>query len=106
MSFECTVCGIGGTVWTGSLFDCIGNEIVLRHRLFEYGSVGVCNNRAVIARSIQALDVNGSHCYSSQLNVIINSAMNNKTVTCLHDNGESETVIDTLKINITTGIIT
>ena len=108
MSFECTVCGVGATVWTGSLFDCGGyDEIVLRHSLFEYyGSVsGECNNGVVLARSIGVLGVNDSYCYSSQLNVIISSAMNNKTVTCLRDDGISVTVIDTLKINITTGII-
>ena len=54
MLFECTVCGVGATVWTGSLFDCIGGEILLRHRLFESVS-GKCNNGAVIARSIGVL---------------------------------------------------
>ena len=107
MSFECTACGGVATVWTGSLFDCGGyDEIVLVHIRFEYGSAsGECNNGAVLARSIGVLDVDGSNCYSSQLNVIISSAMNNKTVTCLRDDGISVTVINTLKINITTGII-
>ena len=105
LSFECLTCGEGGTVWTGSLFDCVGGAILLRHRQFESGSTaGVCNNGAVFARSIEVLDVNSSRCYSSQLSVIINSAMNNKTVTCLHTDVISETVIDTLKINITTGM--
>ena len=105
VTFECTVCGIlAATVWTGSLFDCAGGEILLRHRQFEYGSaIGECNNGTVVARSIGVSDVNGSYCYSSQLNVIINSVMNNKTVTCLQIYSTNVTVIDTLTINITTG---
>ena len=91
-------------MWTGSLFDCISGQIILRHRRFEFGfASGGCNNGAVTARSIGVLNVNGSLCYSSQLNFIVSSAMNNKTVTCLHDDSISENVIDTLTINITTG---
>ena len=104
MLFECTVCGGAATVWTGNLFECPGNTIVLRHQ--EYGSaIGECNNGAVIARSIGVLDINGSRCFSSQLTVTINIEMNNKTVTCLYSNGTTEPVVDALKINITTGII-
>ena len=107
--FECTVCGGAATVWTGNLFEseCAYASIVLRHSVFEYygSSSGECNNGAVIARSIGALDVNGSRCYSSQLTVTINIEMNNKTVTCVYNNGTTEAVVDALKINITTGII-
>ena len=106
LSFECTTCGEGATAWTGSLFDCASYDIILRHSQYEYNStIGECNNGAVIARSIGVLDINGSRCYSSQLSVIINSAMNNKTVTCLYLNRTSEIVIDTLRIDITTGIL-
>ena len=107
VTFECTVCGVGlATIWTGSLFNyCANDVIIFRHSLFDHGlAIGACNG-AVVARSIgvSESDVNGSYCYSSQLNVIINSVMNNKTVTCLHVDAISETVIDTLTINITTG---
>ena len=106
--YQCTACGAVATVWSGSLLQdaCIFSTIIiLRHSQFESGSAtGECGNGAVIARSIGVLDVNGSRCYSSQLSVIVNSAMNNKTVTCLHDYGISETVIDTLNIDITTGM--
>ena len=103
--FECTVCGAtAATVWTGNLFECPSADIILRHS--EYASVaGECNNGAVIARSIGVLDINGSRCFSSQLTVTINIEMNNKTVTCLYINSTTITVVDALKINITTGII-
>lgn len=108
--FECTVCGGAtlATVWTGNLFECAGNYITLRHSQYEYGSTASeCNSGpgAVIARSIGVLQINGSRCYSSQLTVTINIEMNNKTVTCLYVNITTEAVVDTLKINITTGII-
>lgn len=53
VTYECTVCGEGATVWTGCLFDCHSDEITLRHSLFVTDSAsGECNNGAVVARSI------------------------------------------------------
>ena len=43
MAYECTVCGKGATVWTGNLFECASNEIILHHRGFESGISGECN---------------------------------------------------------------
>ena len=65
MAYECTVCGIGATIWTGSLFDCIDDEILLRHRSYESGTVGQCNDGRVTAYSTGVSDVNGNHsvCY-------------------------------------------
>ena len=108
MAYECTVCGEGATVWTGSLFACASNEIVLRHRKFENVTVttaGECNNGAVTAHSIGTLgrSVKNSRCFLSLLNVSANTPANNKTITCLHVDGINETVIDTLTASFTTG---
>ena len=105
VAYECTVCGIGATIWTGSLFDCIGNEILLRHHSYESGTVGQCNDGRVTAYSTGVSDVNGSHsvCYSSQLRILVENDDSNKTVTCLADDGSAETVIGTASIHFTTG---
>ena len=102
IAYQCTVCGEGGTVWTGSLFDCTSNGIILRHRLLENGSAsgarGECNNRAVTAHSIGVLRENNTNCYVSQLHISMNTDINNKTVTCLHTFGPNETVVDTTNV--------
>ena len=104
--YECTVCGNAATIWTGSLFDCIGDEILLRHRSYESGTVGQCNDGRVTAYSTGVSEVNGSHsvCYSSQLRILVENDDSNKTVTCLADDGSAETVIGTVSILIATGI--
>ena len=101
VTYECTVCGEGATLWTGSLFGCDAHQIALRHSRFVNDSVsGECNNinGAVIARSIRVSVINTSQCYSSQLIVFASDEIigKNKTVTCLHFNGTNENVIDTL----------
>ena len=103
--YECTACGEGGTEWTGSLFDCASNGIILRHGQFEDGSAsgarGECNNGAVTAltaHSIGVLRENNTNCYISQLNISMNTDINNKTVTCIHVYGPGETVVDTKTI--------
>jgi hypothetical protein len=98
-------------VWSGSLFDCAGGEILLRHSQFSNSGsaiVGECNNGAVVAQSIGVnVDTNNSHsvreCYSSQLNISTNMAMNNKTVVCTHIDGIDISVIDTSTITFITG---
>ena len=93
-------------MWTGSLFNCAGtnNEIVLLHNQFESGRFGQCNDGAIVASITRVMDtISGSSCYISQLNFIVNCAMNNKAVICLHDNGTNDIIIDTLTVNITTG---
>ena len=103
MSYQCTVCGEGATVWTGSLFDCAGDEITLRHSQFVSGSIGECNDGAVIARSIGVKDTNGSCCYASQLSFTANSDHNNKTVTCLHISNINVTDVGSLSVFPVTG---
>ena len=102
IAYECTVCGEGATIWTGSLFDCTSNDIILSHRLFEDGSVsgarGECNNGAVTAQGIGVSRENNTNCYVSQLHISMNTDINNKTVACIHDFNATATVVDTTTI--------
>ena len=103
IAYQCTVCGEGATLWTGSLLNCNSNYLILSHRLFEDGSASgarrECNNGAVTARSVGVLRGNSTvNCYISQLHISMNTDINNKTVTCIHAFGPSETVVDTMTI--------
>ena len=43
LRLECTVVGVGLTVWRGSAFsDCSGSRLVLRHSQFENGTYETC----------------------------------------------------------------
>ena len=104
MTYQCIICGEGATEWTGSLFDCVGNRITLRHGQFESGITRECNDGAVVASSTGVMDTaNGSRCYVSQLSFIANSDHNNKTVTCLHVSITNVTIIDSIPIILVTG---
>ena len=108
IAYQCTVCGEGVTVWTGSLFNCTSNNIILSHRLFEdeSGTTRECNNGAVTAHSVGVLRENDTDCYISQLVISKNTDINNKTVTCLRSAGGNETVIDTASVGHISGIYT
>ena len=86
LNFTCTIISTSGTsgaatIWNGSAFTCSENEIPLLHNGFNSsnGQSGVCNNGAILARSV---GVNGN-CYTSQLRVTVSAGLNNKTVACL-----------------------
>ena len=93
LRLECTVVGVGSTVWSGSAFSgCHWNEIVLLHSRFEHGlAVRECNNGVIIGRSIRHVGDN----YTSQLTVHlnVNSTLRGKTVECFHDDGSQETSV-------------
>ena len=92
----------GATIWTGSAFNCAGNEITLIHYRFDdgRGTYGVCNNGTIVARS---LSVEGNN-YTSQLNVTITSDTAGSTIECTSDNGIRIKHIFTLTIPIVTGL--
>ena len=101
--YTCTIVGGGNTIWSGTAFDCSSksNEIILRHSQFdsELGTFGNCNEGAITAHS---LGVVNNNCYSSQLNVTIDSDMNNKTIQCAHSSVGIVT-IDVAILSIATG---
>ena len=65
----------GGTALNRASADC---EIVLRHSQFQSDAAGICNDGAVVARSIGVMN----NCYISELNVSISASLNNKTIQC------------------------
>ena len=101
MSYECTVTGGGGTVWTGSAFNCYryNNEIVLFNSRFDTGTYGTCNNGAIVGRS---LSVDGNN-YTSQLNVTITPDIAGKTIECLNYDKTDDILIFTSIIPTITG---
>ena len=109
VTYECTVCGQGATVWTGSsnLFNCHDGEILLRHQRFKEHTSGECNtiNGAVVANSTGpgVAGINNFTCYTSQLHLRNQSYSDGDNITCLYNNGISESDVDTAII-ATTGI--
>ena len=107
LTYKYTVVGgiLGGaTVWKGTAFDCPLNEIALLHSRFTSanGTFGVCNNGAIVARS---LPVEGNNTtYTSQLNVTVTSDIAGETIMCVHDNISSN-IIQLSTVIPTTGKI-
>ena len=97
--------GVGITIWRGSAIALLcaedaGGELVLRHRSFNESRS--CGNDYVTGQGIR---VEESSCYRSQLNVTVDSRLDNKTIECIYDNGNTSIVIGTSPVEITKGII-
>ena len=114
ITYECTVCGEGATVWTGSLrlFRCTGSDIILRHRNFLEMAMGACLDGPIniSARSISQREFDANTnltCYTSQLtlqNIITN--VNNNTVMCIHlINETSQRIVGRTSVRLTKGKI-
>ena len=97
LAFVCSVTGGAATVWKGSVFNCHGNEILLRHAIGSEAS-GMCNNGAVVASAIEFTNTS----YISQLNVTVSPEMHNGTVECIQDSF-NETSIGSCTLTIATG---
>ena len=104
LTYTCTAVGTGNTLWTGTSFDCATNGIILRHERFTQsgGAVGECNNGAILGRST-AVD---NSCYTSQIDVTVSAAFNNKTVQCIHNSGTGINMIGTSMITVYEGMYT
>ena len=102
--YECTVKGGAGgaTVWQGTAFDCLSNEITLLHSRFtSLGSeaFGVCNNGAIEGKSIGVKN----SCYTSQLTINkLNTNMIGESIVCIYDD-MTELEIGSERIITTTG---
>ena len=88
----------GITVWTGTAFDCLINKIALLHSRFSDGTFGVCNDGAIVARSLSVEDSS----YISQLNVTITPEIAGKTIVCVHNN-LSDIIIQVSDVTPSTG---
>lgn len=100
--FICSVSDGVATVWRGSIFDCLGNQILLRHSNFEHSEAGViCNDGKIVAYSSEVT----GNTHVSQLNVTISPEMHNGTVQCIQD-GLNETLVGTCTLILATGTLT
>ena len=97
LAFVCSITGGAGTVWKGSIFNCPGNEILLRHAIGSEAS-GMCSNGTVVASVIEFTSTS----YISQLNVTVSPEMHNGTVECIQDSF-NETSIGSCTLTIATG---
>ena len=91
-------------MWRGSALDCTGGSgISLRHGQFRGSGYAnkTCNNGAILAH---ITNITGN-CYVSQM--VVNASLNfdGESVLCAYDDGTVETVVDTITIRITTGLI-
>jgi hypothetical protein len=99
-SYICTAVGGVITLWSGSAFNCPGNEILLRHRIFQ-NAIGECNNGAIRGYSIE--NVNNS--FISRLDVRLSADLQGQTINCSVDKGISGvpvTLIGTETLIVTT----
>ena len=79
-------------MWQGSAFDCVSsnNEIVLLHSKFSSeGYRQICNNGAIVGRSLRVQNDS----FSSLLSVSVNSDMIGKDIRCVFDDGTTATLI-------------
>lgn len=92
--FNCTVEGGLITVWSGTAFDCPGNNhnyILLRHIDFASGSAtGSCNSGHVVGHGTGVSD--DESYYMSRLEVNVSESFNNQTIECGKYNGTIITV--------------
>lgn len=97
-TYECSVVGALFTVWRGTVIS--GCEITLFHSEFGIprATSAVCNNGAVVGYNIGV----ENNCYTSNLDVLVSSGLNGRTVECIMDDGVTNTLIDTATLSITT----
>ena len=101
LTYTCNTNGGGTTVWRGNAFDCIFNEILLRHSQFASpGTSGTCNNNAMRARSVGVVNTDS---YISELSVTISTTFNNRIIQCSHNLGFGERIIGTSTLTVVSG---
>ena len=101
LMYECSAFGPGTTFWEGTAFRSECSSIILRHSQFStsQGARGSCNNGGIVGKSVNVVD----QCYTSQLNVTIDSSLDGATVSCIHvSNGERRETGNSI-ITITAG---
>ena len=81
LNYTCTVVGGSVTIWSGTAFDCVGNQIALLHSQFgTSAAAGACGSLSATGDS--ATDTSGQVCYSSTLTVPVSVSLNGLTVGC------------------------
>ena len=85
--FECTVAGVGGTIWHGTaLEECTDGRIILRHSQFEsgYNITQTCGASGTIIGHAVSVE---NDFYTSQLTINVSQHLNGSTVECASDSG-------------------
>ena len=102
LRFTCTVViedRIGATIWSGTAFTgCDGDRIQLRHS--NENAMGQCNGGAISARSIPGMERN---CATSELSVMVDAGLNNKTIRCVLNSNSGTPTIGEATITLATG---
>jgi hypothetical protein len=80
--YTCAVSGLGFTIWRGSAFDCSAqqNRILLRHTLFESGTMGSCNGGDIVGRSLGVSE----NVYTSQITVSVIPNLIGRIIECAY----------------------
>ena len=92
-------------MFKGDLLECnVDDELVLSHNRFKNGTNGTCNNGKILGQSFT--DDSSSNCYVSWLCMMISPDIVGKTVRCVHDDGTTTEVIESLLIVVQTNTAT
>ena len=101
LTFMCTILGnVGATVWRGSAIECpeTNHELIFLH-LIRFTDIRGCNGGAIIGRGIRIDNM----CFTSQLNITVDSSMDGKSIECFYNNGTSANLIGNSSVTITSG---
>ena len=79
--YECRITGSGATVWTGTVFDCSSNEIIILHTSSNVGVEIACNDGVIVGELIRT----ENNTYTSQLTVSVSSQTVGTNISCSHD---------------------
>ena len=95
----------GATVWRGTAIQCpdLNSRLILRHtNIRTFRDIRGCKNGDIIAQGTRFEVANNS--YTSQLNITVDSSMDNSSVECTYNNGTITTIGESL-IAITKGMV-
>ena len=99
VSFQCSTVGPGNTLWQGTALQSCG--IILPHR--QFGELGEpyeeCKDGEIVAYGVNSSD----NTYISQLDVLVNDELRNKTVECIYNNGNNERSIGSMALAVRIG---
>lgn len=101
LTFECRVKGGVSTVWKGSAFNCASSaySIILLHSRYN-DTNGTCSDGNIVAYA-ESLSIENDY-YTSRINITVNSALagSTLTITCIHDNGTKEELVESYSVAI------
>ena len=90
LTYECTACSGQATVWTGNALRCDHgvNRVSLLHSV-DFVDSRKCNRGAIVCYVVGIVN----DCYVSQMNVTLNSDVQEMEIQCGVDDGHSRTLL-------------